>query len=157
MKKKLLSLTLFLSVVFITNAQNFSGHYTIQSKEMVKGKEYLNAIPQEITVVQTKDSIKIIQVIPGGEAATETLPVNGHEVITITAKKRKKTASILFDNLKGSAKITLTFSYPDRHNLIEYLFTELWTYNNDNTLTITKTSDATETDDWTLKANFKKD
>jgi hypothetical protein len=149
-----------LSSAFAINAQNFSGHYTLQSKEMIDGKEYLNAIAQEITVTQTKDSIKIVRVTPAGgdqtTTSTETLPINGKQVITTTSSKRKKVVSVSFDKNKGVATIIGTFSYADKPEEIEFKNTEVWALDPDGTLTITKTSDAAVTDDWTIKAVFKK-
>jgi hypothetical protein len=160
MKKQLLVLAVALSSAFAINAQNFSGHYTLQSKEMIDGKEYLNAIAQEITVTQTKDSIKIVRVTPAGgdqtTTSTETLPINGKQVITTTSSKRKKVVSVSFDKNKGVATIIGTFSYADKPEEIEFKNTEVWALDPDGTLTITKTSDAAVTDDWTIKAVFKK-
>jgi|GEM_PF-4722561 len=144
----------------VLHTQNFSGHYTIQSKEMIDGKEYLNAIAQEITVTQTKDSIKIVRITPAGDdkttTSTETLPLNGKEVITITSSKRRKTVFISFDKGKNMATISSVFSYPEKPDDVEFKNTEIWNIAEDGTLTITKTSDATVTDDWTIKAVYKK-
>lgn len=160
MKKQLLALTLSLFLAFVLNAQNLSGHYTLQSKEMLDGKEYVNAIAQDITVTQTKDSIKIVRITPaGGEkttTSTETLPLNGKQVIITTSSKRKKVSSLSFDKTKNTATITTTFSYADKPEETEFKNTEVWSIANDGTLTITKTSDAAVTDDWTIKAIFKK-
>jgi hypothetical protein len=160
MKKQLLVLSVALIAGFAVKAQSFSGHYTIESKEMVDGKEYLNAIAQEITVTQTKDSIKIVRVTPAGEekttTSTETLPVNGKQMVTTTSSKRKRIVSVSFDKDKGTATIISTFSYADKPEEIEFKNTEVWALDPDGTLTITKTSDAAVTDDWTIKAVFKK-
>jgi hypothetical protein len=141
-------------------AQSFAGHYALHSKEMIDGKEYLNAIAQELTVTQTKDSIKIVRVTPAGgdktTTATEILPVNGKQLITTTSSKRKRTSSISFDKDKGTAIITSTYSYADKPEEIEFKNTEIWALDPDGTLTVTKTSDASVTDDWTIKAVFKK-
>jgi hypothetical protein len=160
MKKQLLVLGLALAVAFTLKAQNFSGHFIQESKEMVDGKEYLNAIAQEITITQTKDSIKIVRVTPAGEEKTstssETLPVNGKQVIITTSSKRKRVSYISFDKDKGTATIISTYSYADKPEEIEFKNTEIWSLDPDGTLTITKTSDAAVTDDWTIKAVFKK-
>jgi hypothetical protein len=160
MKKQLLVLVVALTTAFALNAQNFSGHYIQQSKEMIDGKQYLNAIAQEITVTQTKDSIKIIRVTPaGGEkttTSTETLPMNGKQLIITTSSKRNRVSSISFDKDKATATIVSTYSYADKPEEVEFKNTEVWSLDPDGTLTITKTSDATVTDDWTIKAVFKK-
>jgi hypothetical protein len=160
MKKGFLLLAVTLSVGITMNAQNISGHYTIQSKETVDGNTYLNAIAQEITVMQTKDSIKIMRVTPTGSdktTTTEVLPLNGKEIITKTPSGRQRIASISLNNAKNSAIITTILNYADKPGEIEFKNTEAWSIGSDGTLTIIKTSDATETDDWTIKAVFKKD
>lgn len=160
MKKQLLVLLVALTTAFALKAQNFSGHYTQQSKEMINGKQYLNAIAQELTVTQTKDSIKIVRMTPAGggntTSSTETLPLNGGQIITTTSSKRKKVSSISFGKNKSTATVTTTFSYADQPEKIEFKNTELWDLDADGTLTITKTSDAALTDDWTIKAVFKR-
>jgi hypothetical protein len=159
-KKQLLAFTIALCLAFTVNAQNFTGHYVQQSKEMLDGIEYLNAIELEITITQTKDSIKIVRVTPDIDERTstftETLPVKGSAVIVTTRSKRKRTTSISFDNAKKTATIISTFSYAGNTGEIEYKNTEVWTLGDDGNISIVKTSDATETDDWTIKAVFKK-
>ncbi|MEP7376006.1 MAG: hypothetical protein ABI675_21600 [Chitinophagaceae bacterium] len=107
---------------------------------MINGKEYLNAIAQELTITQTGDSIKIMRVTPAGNdqstTSTETLPLNGKELITLTSSKRKKISSISFDKDKGIATIITTFSYADKPEEIEFKNTELWELNADGTLSI---------------------
>jgi hypothetical protein len=160
MKKQLLVFAASVCIGFVVKAQNFSGHYTQESKEMVDGKEYLNAIAQELTITQTKDSIKIVRVTPAGNdqttTSTETLPLNGKQIIVTTSSKRKRVSFITIDKEKSTATITSTYSYADKPDEIEFKNTEVWDLDADGTLTITKTSDATVTDDWTIKAVFKK-
>ena len=158
MKKFLFSIAFTLTIITVTQAQNFSGHYTIDSKEMIDGIEYLNAIAQEITVTQTKDSITITRVTPAGNDQTTTstvaLPLNG-KVMASNAGNRKRTAVISFDKAKNTATIISTYSYEGKDD-VQFKNTEIWELSADGTLTIIKTSDATETDDWTIKAIFKK-
>lgn len=160
MKQQLIGLAVAMALTGSATAQNFSGHYTIQSKEMLDGKEYLNAIAQEITVSQTKDSIKIVRITPAGEGntttSTESLPLNGKQITITTTSRRKKTSFISFDEAKKTATITSTFSYVDKPEEIEFKNTEVWSSAGDGSLTIVKTSDATVTDDWTIKAVFAK-
>jgi len=160
MKLQLIGLGITMALTLSATAQNFSGHYTIQSKEMLDGKEYLNAIAREITVSQTKDSIKIVRITPAGEGntttSTESLPLNGKQITIATTSRRKKTSFINFDEAKKTATITSTFSYADKPEEVEFKNTEVWSAADDGSLTIVKTSDATVTDDWTIKAVFAK-
>jgi hypothetical protein len=161
MKKQTIALSIALCAASIINAQNFSGHYTLQSKEMVDGKEYLNAIAKEITIAQTKDSFKITRITPSSgdqtTTSTESFAWNGKSLVTTTSSKRKKTSTINFDKSTNTATITYVLSYAEKPDEVEYKNTEIWNFGADGTLTITKTSDATVTDDWTIKAVFKKD
>ena len=160
MKKQLLAFTVALTIGYALKAQNFAGHYAIESKEMIDGREYLNAIAKELTISQTKDSIKIVRVTPAGDdkttTSTETLPLNGKEIVVITSSKRTRVSFIKLDKGNNTATLTSTYSYVEKPDEIEFKNTEIWNIGSDGFLTITKTSDATVTDDWTIKAVFKK-
>jgi hypothetical protein len=124
------------------------------------GKEYLNAIAKELVVTQTKDSLRITRFTSIGDGKTtlsdEVFSLNGKETISMTTTKRKRISSINFDKNKNLATITTILSYPDKYEEAQFKNTELWSISKDGTLTIVKTSDATQTDDWTIKALFKK-
>lgn len=160
MKKQLVIILISLAITYTSNAQNFSGTYVIQSKEMIDGKQYANAIAQEITVTQTKDSLKIIRITPTAEGKTttssESLALNGKKTVTVTTAKRTRTCTVSLDKTKNIATITSLLSFPDKPDEVQFKNTEVWNIVNDTVLTVTKTSDATVTDDWTLKAVFKK-
>ena len=49
----------------------------------------------------------------------------------------------------------MIISFPDKPAEVEYKNTEVWTLEDGNLL-ITKNSDATVTDDWTIKAVYTK-
>jgi hypothetical protein len=82
--------------------------------------------------------------------------MNGKQVVITTSSNRQKTSSISLDKGKWKATLTTTYSYEEKPREIEFKNTEEWDLNPDGTLTITKTSDAAVTDDWTIKAVFKK-
>lgn len=157
-----ISIGILLSFIanFGVKAQSISGHFVIQSKEIINGKEYLNAIAKEITVIHTKDSLMITRVIPAVDnqatTTTESIPLNGKAVVTTTTSNRKKTAALTFS--KDSREVTIIYilSFANKPEEVEFRNTEVWTMNSDGTLTIVKTADATVTDDWTIKAVFSK-
>jgi hypothetical protein len=159
MTKKLIFLVFVILAVCPLKAQNFSGHYVIESKRMINGVEYLNAIAKDLIVTQNRDSLKITRLIPSedGETttATESLALNGKSIVSMTLSNRKKTATLSFDKVSRTATIVYVLSYMGKPEEIEFRNTEVWALNGDGTLTITKTSDATNTDDWTIKAVFK--
>ena len=160
MKKQLLLLGILMSTGSLMQGQDFSGQYSIESKEMVDGQEYLNAIAQSITVKQTKDSISITRVTPAGgdntTTSTITLPINGSHFVR-TSNNRKRDYVVKMDAAKKTMIITGTISFENKPEESEYTNTEIWTLGADGQLTILKTSDATLTDDWTIKAVFKKE
>lgn len=159
MKKTFLFLGLMMGLTAVMQAQDFSGQYEIERKEMVDGKEYLNAIAQSITVVQTKDSIRITRVTPAGgdqtNTSTITLPIKGQHLIK-TSNERKRDYVVKMDPAKQTMIITGIISFENKSEEAEYTNTEIWTLGKDGKLTILKTSDATLTDDWTIKAIFTK-
>lgn len=160
MKKQILLLGILMSTGSLMQGQDFSGQYSIESKEMVDGQEYLNAIAQSITVKQTKDSISITRVTPAGgdntTTSTITLPINGSHFVR-TSNNRKRDYVVKMDAAKKTMIITGTISFENKPEEAEYTNTEIWTLGVDGQLTILKTSDATLTDDWTIKAVFKKE
>lgn len=159
MKKNIFFLGLMMTLTSVMHAQDFSGQYDIESKEMVDGKEYLNAIAQSITVKQTRDSISITRVTPAGgdntTTSTITLPINGSQFVR-TSNNRKRDYVVKMDAVKKTMIITGTISFENKPEEVEYTNTEIWTLGKDGGLTILKTSDATLTDDWTIKAVFTK-
>lgn len=160
MKKKIIAFTVALTITFAIKAQNFSGHYILQSKEIINGKEYFNAIANDIDVSQNNDSIRIVRITPTSRDqntnSIESLPISGMQVVTTTSSQRKKVSFISFDKEKNTATIVSTFSYANKPEDVEFKNTEIWKMNTDGTLIITKISDATVTDDWTIKGVFRK-
>jgi hypothetical protein len=163
MKKYLLALLAIVLVANITKAQptNFSGTWTNPNLEMISGIQYANAVPKQITVTQTKDSIKLETVSAGNDGdvtSTQTIALNGKQVTRVgkTSKRTIQTSATWSNNGKTLTFIT-TISYADKPKEAEYKNTEVWELTADGTLIITKTSDATVTDDWTIKAEYSKE
>ena len=161
MKKNLLAIILLLTAGFTSAQQsNFSGNWDNPELEMISGKQYSNAMPKEIKVTQTKDSIKLEKVSVDGNGditTTETIALNGKKASRI-GKTSKRTISSSGTWSKDGQKLTLLiiYSYAEKPGEVEYTNTEAWELSSDGRLTITKTSDAAVTDDWTIKAVYNK-
>jgi len=156
MKRKLA----FIIILFISGAAgaqtNFSGSWGEPQLEMISGIQYSNAVPNEVTVVQTKDSIRITRLENEENAKpyTITLALNGKAFSYIGANsKRTINFTANLSNNGNTLTITSTFSFPDKPGEVEYKNTEVWE-SSGGALTITKVSDATLTDDWTIKAIY---
>jgi hypothetical protein len=160
MKKQILAICIIASAA-IANAQkvNFSGSWKEPELEMIDGIQYANAVPKEIKVTQTKDSLKVISIEIGENAlpSTQTYALNG-KTITIVGKKsgRTFTSTATWSSDGKILTIITTYSYANKPDAIEYKNTEVWSLPAAGELLITKTSDATETDDWTIKATYRK-
>lgn len=159
MKKITLSL-LAITVTTIVMAQtNFSGSWKEPQLEMIEGLQYANAIPVEIEVVQTKDSIKItsLENTENAKPASRTFLLNGKVNNRIsTTSKRTITTSATWSADKQTLTLITIYSNAEKPAEAEYTNTEVWTKNGEGQLVITKTSDAAVTDDWTIKATYSK-
>lgn len=145
-----------------TNAQqtNFSGSYSEPELEMIDGIQYSNAVPTKIKVSQTKDSIKLERTSVGTDGdvtSTETISLNGKEVSRVgkTTKRTIRNSATWSKDGKTLTLVTI-YSYAEKPDEAEYKNTEVWELSGDGRLIITKTSDATVTDDWTIKAIYNK-
>ena len=161
MRIKLFSTALFsFLVVQVIAQQGINGTYVLQQKEMVSGTEYLNAIAKQITITKTKDSLIIERITPGGGgndvASREALSLDGKNLVRTTSTNRRRTSLLTVDKAGKLLKLITIISYPEKPDEAEYKNTEEWAFGDDGTLTIVKTSDATATDDWTIRAVFKK-
>jgi hypothetical protein len=160
MKKQLVTIALIVVATF-AHAQkvNFSGNWKEPELEMIDGIQYANAVPKKITVTQTKDSIKVVSIEVGDEAVpiTQTFALNG-KTISMVGKKsgRTFTSTTTWGSDSKTLSIVTTYSYANKPDAVEYKNTEVWSITANGDLLITKTSDATETDDWTIKATYKK-
>ncbi|MEP7374560.1 MAG: hypothetical protein ABI675_14295 [Chitinophagaceae bacterium] len=157
-KHLMISLAVALTAI-TTQAQkaNFSGTWSEPELEMISGKQYSNAVPKEITVTQTKDSIKIERTEIDDSKITETIALNGKTTSRMgrTSKRTIRTTATLTNNGNTLTLVTI-FSYADKPDEAEYKNTEVWELSADGMLIIEKTSDATVTDDWTIKAIYNK-
>jgi hypothetical protein len=145
-------------ITTIANAQtDFSGAWAEPRLEMMDGIQYSNAVPKLLTVIQTTDSIKIIRVEVGAETGfTQVLALDGKTVSGV-GKSSKRT--VQYTATWGPGKKILTiktvYSYAGKPAEPEYSNTELWEMVAGD-LVITKISDAAVTDDWTIKAIYKR-
>lgn len=160
MKRVLMSVSILFATTVVVNAQtNFSGSWAEPQLEMISGKQYSNAVPKSIKVTQTKDSIKLEKVSANGEAditTVETVALNGKPITRVgKTSKRSIQMSATWSSDKKTLTIITIYSYPEKPTEAEYKNTEVWELN-DGALVITKTSDATVTDDWTIKATYSK-
>lgn len=138
---------------------NFSGIWSEPELQIVDGIQYSNAMPKLIKINQTKDSIKLERTTisnDGDVIITETLPLNGNNVTRVTkTSKRTINTTATWSGDGTTLTIISIYSYAEKPAEVEYKNTEVWTLA-DNQLVITKTSDATVTDDWTIKGSYKK-
>lgn len=161
MNKYLFSaLAIVLSIGFIqAQKPNFSGTWNNPELEIISGIQYSNAMPAKIVIVQTKDSIKLERTSvesDGNVTNTETITLNGKQSIRISKSKRTIRTSATWNDRGTILTFFTTYSYADKPEEIEYKNTEKWELSPEGTLIIEKFSDASVTDDWTIKAIFKK-
>jgi hypothetical protein len=159
-KKILAALILLITTNYMYAQTNFSGTWSEPELEMVDGIQYSNALPNLIKVIQTKDSIMLERTTianDGNTTATETFPLNGKKVIRVT-KTSKRTITTTATWSDGGKVLTIIsiYSYSEKPTEIEYKNTEIWTRSDEGSLMIVKTSDATVTDDWTIKGTYQK-
>jgi hypothetical protein len=158
MKSKFAFIIALLISGLVSAQTNFNGSWGEPELEMIEGIQYSNAVPKQMTIVQTKDSIKITKLENEDNASpyTLTLALNGKSVTYFaTTSKRTINFTASLTNNGNTLKINYTFSFPDKPDEVEYNNTEVWEFSG-GTLTITKTSDATLTDDWTIKAIYSR-
>lgn len=159
MKKITLSLVAVLLTTIVMAQTNFSGSWKEPQLEMIDGIQYANAMPKQIDVVQTKDSIKITSLENAEDAKpfTQTFALNGKTNSRIgKTSKRTITTSATWSADKKTLTIVTIYSYAEKPAEAEYTNTEVWSKNEDGQLMITKKSDAAVTDDWTIKATYSK-
>jgi hypothetical protein len=157
--KSRLAFIIALFISGVASAQtNFSGTWSEPQLEMISGIQYSNAVPTQMMVVQTKDSIKITKLENEDNATpyTMTLALNG-KAVTYFATNSKRTINFTatLSNNGNTLTINTSFSFADTPTEVEYNNTEVWE-SSGGTLTITKVSDATLTDDWTIKATYSR-
>ncbi len=162
MKKRFLTmLAIVLTTCFVNGQQtNFSGTWKNLELEMVSGIQYSNAVPTKIKITQTKDSIKLERTDVGSDGevtSTETLSLNGKASTRVTkTSKRTISSTATWSNNGNTLTLVSIYSYAEKPKEAEYTNTEVWELSSDGMLTITKTSDAAVTDDWTIKAFYSK-
>jgi len=155
----------FFTAVLLANSAgaqkvNFAGVWTNPKLEMISGIQYSNAVPKEIKVTQTKDSLKLERTSAGNDGdvtGTETISLNGKPLARVSkTSKRTVTTSATWSTDKKTLTINTTYSYAEKPAEAEYKNTEVWELSPEGTLLITKTSDAAVTDDWKIKAEYSK-
>lgn len=161
MVKSIFAAAVFLITTNYMNAQsNFSGTWSDPDLKVIDGIQYSNAMPKQIKVTQTKDSIKLERTTVGNDGditVAETFPLNGKKVIRITkTSKRTITTTAIWSNDGKKLTIVSTYSYSEKPADIEYKNTEAWSLSDEGSLTITKISDATVTDDWTIEGRYSR-
>lgn len=159
MKKITLSLFAITVTTIVMAQTNFSGSWKEPQLEMIDGKQYSNAMPKQLDVVQTKDSIKITSLENAEDAKpfTQTFALNGKTNSRIgKTSKRTITTSATWSADKKTLTIVTIYSYAEKPAEAECTNPEVWTKSEDGQLVITKTSDAAVTDDWTIKATYSK-
>jgi hypothetical protein len=158
MKKSILFLALIAG--YAINAQtNFSGTWGEPQLEMVSGKQYSNAVPKQIMVTQTNDSLIVTSLENTADATpiTQRFSLNGKPSSRVgKTSKRTIVSTANWSSDKKTLTIVTAYSFAEKPAETEYKNTEVWELNSEGSLFITKTSDATLTDDWTIKATYNK-
>jgi hypothetical protein len=158
MKSGIIILIAFIISGRVGAQTNFSGSWSDPLLEMISGIQYSNAVPSQITVVQTKDSIKITRLENEENATpyTMTLALNGKTITYYaTSSRRTINCTATLSNNGNTLTINTNFSFADKPAEVEYNNTEVWEVSA-GTLIITKVSDAKITDDWTIKAIYSR-
>lgn len=159
MKKIMLSVFAVCISSLLFAQTNFSGSWKEPNLEMIDGIQYANAMPKQMDVVQTKDSIKITSFENAENATpfTQSFALKGKASSRVgKTSKRTITTSATWSADKKTLTFVTIYSYAEKPTEAEYTNTEVWALNENGQLIITKTSDAAVTDDWTIKATYSK-
>jgi len=161
MIKTIIAITSSLLITNASNAQtNFSGTWSDPELEMISGIQYSNAVPKQIKVTQSKDSLKLESISAGNDGDvtnTTTIALNGKQSSRISKTSGRTIRTTATWNDRGTTLTILTlYSYANNPHKAEFTNTEVWELSDDGNLKIVKTSDADVTDDWTIKGIYKK-
>ena len=160
--KQTFFLLMIVAASYSLTAQDFSGTWIQQSKEHISGPEYGNAIQNQMTVAQNKDSVIITTVSAGANGQNVNnrmaMAMNGKPTIIIgKASKRKFTSNVVLSADKKGMTITTVYSMPDNENETDFTRVETWTLSADGKqLNIDKKSMETRSETWEVKAVFVK-
>jgi hypothetical protein len=141
---------------------NFSGKWTLKEKQHILGPEYANALQQQMTIEQNKDSL-IIESISTGADNKETksrvsVPMNGTKVYSVSPTSgRKITRSLSWSADKKMLTITTPIAQQGNENEVELTRVDTWKLSADGKqLVINRKSIETSSENWEVKGVFER-
>jgi dipeptidyl aminopeptidase/acylaminoacyl peptidase len=157
-------ISFFIAILFSTAVcaqTNFIGTWDIKEKQMVTGPQYANALPKQIKVSQTADSLFIesTSIGNGGQdyISRQSFAMNGKESErTNTSSKRKYVSGLQWSPDKSTLIFTTVFYVPENENTVDFTRIETWTLAANGQLNIDKKSIETRSETWEIKGIFEK-
>lgn len=128
---------------------NYSGTWVLKSKEHINGPEYQNALQEEMTVRQTKDSIS---------TGKSSVALNGKPTTTISKESnRKLVKSVGWSSDKKVATFTTAIYAEGNEKDVELTRVDSWTLSPDGKqLTVLRKSIETKSENWEVKGVYEK-
>jgi hypothetical protein len=160
-RRQLFFSSLFILSCHILQAQaNYTGKWTLATKEHVIGPEYANALPDTIIVTQSKDSLILVTVfIDIDQQITRgrlSIALNGNfSSHTGKTSMRKYTSSLSWGPDKKTLTITTVISMPENDKETDFTRVERWDIT-DGKLQVYKKSIETTSDSWEVKGVYNK-
>ena len=152
--KKLIVLSCMVFAGATSFAQtNFSGTWTLSSKEHIDGPQYANALTESYTLTQRADSL--ILVTPNGRSA---YAMNGGlATVTSAASNRKSVRSLVWSADKKSVTLTNAIYAEGDPNTLELTRVQTWTLSDDGkNLNVDLKSIETKSENWSVKGVYAK-
>lgn len=162
MKKSICLLCSFLFVTLLSAQVKLSGTYVIKSKEYIIGPKYANALPKQITISQSPDSLFLESVSIGSDGKDVTsrqgIALNGAFATSISSSSnRKLVRSLGWSADKKTVTITTVFYVPESETEIDFTRVDkLNLSENGRQLNFHKKSIETKSETWEVNGVFQK-
>lgn len=160
--KPLITIFSFVLVTCYATAQDqFTGTWKLKEKQNVSGPDYMNALPNAITIQPAKDSLVIETVSTDGDNKETTSRIatalNGSAVTyTSPTSGRKVARSLQWSNDKKTLTITSNISKEGDDNEIEITRVDVYTMDAQGNLNLQRKSIETVYESWEAKGVFVK-
>lgn len=158
-------LTMLIGFILVGTAAmaqtDFSGTWAQKNQDFITGPHYANAVPKQIKVNTTKDSmmVEMISLGQNGDDTTHfTLAKNGGTLSSVSKSNRKYTKKLEWSADKKVMTITTVYKAPGSDTQIESTRTENWSLSADGKqlLLDRKSVKPDNTNDWEAKGTYEK-
>lgn len=139
---------------------DFSGTWILKDHQSISGILYSNGVPKQITVVQSPKTVILERITAGADGkdftTKDTLPLNGKAFKSLTASKRNKETTWVWNADKSACTIQYKAFNTQDPKKVDFRNTDTWKIENDQLVQVRKNENFTNGETWETKAIYDK-